>query len=182
MTITDLDGRERLLFLPLIVGAILLGVAPSLVTDVTAASVDQVIGQSPRPLARGSMDLGTSFAAQLGLAAPELILAVSAMAILVGGAFGGRGSSTFAMWSSVLALGGAAVAAAWGDQGVGFRGGFIADDIAAFAKASIYGMSALAVILGERWLKRMGNAQFEFPVLILLAALGDGASSSRPGT
>jgi NADH-quinone oxidoreductase subunit M len=45
MTITDLDGRERLLFLPLIVGAILLGVAPSLVTDVTAASVDQVIGQ-----------------------------------------------------------------------------------------------------------------------------------------
>ena len=120
------------------------------------------------------MDLATSFSEQLGLAAPELILAVSAMLILVGGAFGGRGSSTFAMWSSVLALTGAAVAAAWGDQGVGFRGGFIADDLAAFAKASIYGMSALAVILGERWLKRMGNAQFEFPVLILLAALGMG--------
>ena len=120
------------------------------------------------------MDPASDFTRQLGLAAPELILAVSAMAILVIGAFLRRGASTFALWGSVLALIAAAFAAAWGEQGVAFRGGFIADDLAAYAKASIYGMSALTVILGERWLKRMNAAQFEFPVLVLLAALGMG--------
>jgi NADH-quinone oxidoreductase subunit N len=110
----------------------------------------------------------------LAMAAPEVILAVSAMAILVGGAFGGRGASAVASWSAVLALIGAAVAAAWGEQGTAFRGGFIADDMAAFAKVAIYAASALSVILGERWLQRQGGSQFEFPVLILIAALGMG--------
>jgi NADH-quinone oxidoreductase subunit N len=39
-------------------------------------------------------------------------------------------------------------------------------------------MSAVAVVLGERWLKRVGNAQFEYPVLILIAALGMGLMAS----
>jgi len=43
--IADIDGRERLIFLPLILGALLLGFAPSLVTDVTEASVDGLISQ-----------------------------------------------------------------------------------------------------------------------------------------
>jgi NADH-quinone oxidoreductase subunit M len=42
-TITDMDRREWITFLPLIIGALLLGVAPSLVTDVTAASVEALI-------------------------------------------------------------------------------------------------------------------------------------------
>ena len=124
------------------------------------------------------MDQGISFSAQLGLAAPELILAVSAMAILVGGAFAPKGSSAVASWSAVAALLGAAIAAAWGEQGRGFGGVFVADDMAAFAKAAIYAASALSVILGERWLKRVGAAQFEFPVLILIAALGMGIMAS----
>jgi NADH-quinone oxidoreductase subunit M len=41
--ITDMDRREWITFLPLIIGALLLGVAPSLVTDVTAASVEALI-------------------------------------------------------------------------------------------------------------------------------------------
>jgi NADH-quinone oxidoreductase subunit N len=119
-------------------------------------------------------DLSTS----LGLAAPELILAVSAMLILLGGAFTGRKASGFAGLSAVAALLGAAVAAAWGEQGVGFRGTFIADDLAAFSKAAIYTASAVAVVLGERWLTRNGNGQFEYPVLILLAGLGMGMMCS----
>jgi NADH-quinone oxidoreductase subunit N len=116
----------------------------------------------------------TTLRYDLGLAAPELILAGSAMVILVLGAFLGRRSSPLCSWLAVLALIGAAVAAAWGEQGRGFGGGFVADDLAAFAKAAIYGMSAIAVVLGERWLQRVGNAQFEYAVLILLAALGMG--------
>jgi NADH-quinone oxidoreductase subunit M len=41
--ITDMDRREWITFLPLIIGALLLGVVPSLVTDVTAASVNNLI-------------------------------------------------------------------------------------------------------------------------------------------
>jgi NADH-quinone oxidoreductase subunit M len=42
-TITDMDRREILFFLPLIIGTLLLGFAPGLVTDVTAASVDALV-------------------------------------------------------------------------------------------------------------------------------------------
>ncbi|HEX8569546.1 MAG TPA: NADH-quinone oxidoreductase subunit NuoN, partial [Caulobacteraceae bacterium] len=114
----------------------------------------------------------------LGLALPELILACSAMVVIVLGAFAGRRSSGLVSIATVLALIGAAVAAAWGEQGLGFGGGFVADSFAAFAKVAIYAMSALAVVVGDRWLKRVGNQQFEYAVLILLAALGMGVLCS----
>jgi NADH-quinone oxidoreductase subunit M len=41
--IPDMGRREWLTFLPLIIGTLLLGVAPSLVTDITAASVDALV-------------------------------------------------------------------------------------------------------------------------------------------
>jgi NADH-quinone oxidoreductase subunit M len=44
-TITDMDRRELLFFAPLIVGTLLLGFAPGLVTDVTAASADRVVAE-----------------------------------------------------------------------------------------------------------------------------------------
>jgi hypothetical protein len=160
-----MDRREWITFLPLIIGALLLGVAPSLVTDITAVSVDALIADFASNFPNGFNDppLPSPLRERWAMAAPELILAVSAMAILVGGAFGGRGSSGFASWSAVAALIGAAVAAAWGEQGVAFRGGFIADDMAAFAKAAIYGASAFAVVLGERWLKRVGRLAVRVP-------------------
>ena len=43
-TIEDIDLRELVLFVPLIVGTIWLGVQPDLVLNYTAASVDQVVG------------------------------------------------------------------------------------------------------------------------------------------
>ena len=43
-TIKDIDLRELVLFVPLIVGTIWLGVQPDLVLNYTAASVDQVVG------------------------------------------------------------------------------------------------------------------------------------------
>ena len=41
--ITDLDWREVATFAPLIAGALILGVYPHLVTDVTASSVNRLI-------------------------------------------------------------------------------------------------------------------------------------------
>jgi NADH-quinone oxidoreductase subunit N len=114
--------------------------------------------------------------AELSLAIPELILAASALVLLVWGAYAGGGRIFTAL--SVAALVGAAVAAAFGPFGSAFAGGFVADSLAAFAKVFIYAGSAIAIPLGDRWLARRGEARFEFPVLIILTSLGMGMMAS----
>jgi len=113
----------------------------------------------------------------LGLALPELILALGALTLLVFGAFSPR-NAPLVGWASVLVLIGAAVAAATGPLGRGFTGGLIADDASVFAKVAIYIASAVAIPLGQRWFARRDVHNFEFPVLILLAALGMGMMAS----
>ena len=113
-----------------------------------------------------------TFPLELQIVAPELILAVGALVLLVFGAFRGDRSTGLV---SVLAAGvlvAAAAAAAFGPMGVIFRGGFVADAATAFAKVAIYLMCCVALLLGERWLMRLRSSRFEYPVLILLAALG----------
>ena len=44
-SITDMDGREKAIFVPLIVMTLLLGVYPSLVTDIIGPSVAALVGQ-----------------------------------------------------------------------------------------------------------------------------------------
>ena len=111
------------------------------------------------------------FSADLGLAYPELILAVSALLLLVVGAFAPK--ATIAVSSAaVLALLAAAVVAATGPLGKGFSGGLIADQASVFSQVAIFIASAFAIPLGQGWFKRRGINNFEFPVLILLAALG----------
>jgi len=43
-TITDLDAREILIFAPLIIGTLVLGVYPNLIFNLTASSVDGLVG------------------------------------------------------------------------------------------------------------------------------------------
>jgi NADH-quinone oxidoreductase subunit N len=114
----------------------------------------------------------------VALALPEIILAVGALILLMVGAFGGDKSTGLVSVGAGGVLVAGAVAAAVGPLGSAFNGGFIADNAAAFSKVAIYLFSAVGVLLGERWLKRMGNSKFEFPVLIVLAALGMGMMAS----
>jgi len=114
----------------------------------------------------------------LSLALPELFLAAAAMALLVLGAFRGDRSTWLVSSLSVLALIVSAGLAATGPFGTAFSGGFVADAASAFAKVFIYGFSAVAIVLGDRWLKRIGGVKFEYPVLIVLAALGMGMMAS----
>jgi NADH-quinone oxidoreductase subunit N len=107
------------------------------------------------------------------LASPEIILALSALVLLVWGAFAGRASILFTV-ASMAALAAAAVAACVGPMGRAFAGGLIADEGAVFAKVVIYAASAVAIPLGDRWFARRGAARFEYPVLVILAALGMG--------
>ncbi|HEX3887252.1 MAG TPA: NADH-quinone oxidoreductase subunit NuoN [Phenylobacterium sp.] len=118
-----------------------------------------------------------SFSAGLAVAYPELILAVGALALLVWGAFAPK-TSALVGWASVLVLLGAAVAAAVQPFGSGFAGGLVFDAGAAFAKVAIYLASAVCVPLGQRWFARRGVTNFEFPILILIAALGMGMMAS----
>jgi len=112
----------------------------------------------------------------LSMAVPELILVGSALVLLVWGAYagGGRGHSA----AAVLALIGAAVAAAYAPFGQAFNGAFVSDNLAAFAKVFLYGGAAIAIPLGDRWFACKGEARFEFPVLILLTSLGMGMMAS----
>jgi len=113
------------------------------------------------------------FSNDLALALPELILAGSALLLLVVGAFAPRNVGLVG-GASVLALVAAAVASAVGPKGVAFAGGFVADSASAYCQVAIYLASAVAIPLGQRWFIRKGIVNFEFPILILLAALGMG--------
>lgn len=111
--------------------------------------------------------------ADLSLAFPLLILGVGALLLLVLGAFSPK-STTAISAAAIVALLGAAVAAATAPFGRAFGGGLISDQASAFAQVAIYVASAIAIPLGQPWFERRGVKNFEFPVLILLAALGMG--------
>ena len=108
------------------------------------------------------------------VALPELVLVAAVLGLLVVGAFSGRASMALVTWGSILGLIAAAWSATVAPPGSAFHGAFVSDGASVFAKVVIYLASAVAVYLGERWLTRQGTAKFEYPVLILLAALGMG--------
>ncbi|TAJ73818.1 MAG: NADH-quinone oxidoreductase subunit NuoN [Phenylobacterium sp.] len=113
----------------------------------------------------------------LAYAYPEVILALGALALLVIGAFAPK-QTTLVGGASVLVLLAAAVASATQPFGVAFSGALVSDAAATFAKVAIYIASAVAIPLGQPWFERRGVKNFEFPVLILLAALGMGMMAS----
>jgi NADH-quinone oxidoreductase subunit N len=115
----------------------------------------------------------------LFLALPEVILTGAVLVLILIGAFGGNKSSGLvsALSAAALALA-AGVAWACAPHGAAFNGGFVSDSASDYAKVAIYGMSIFAVILGHGWLGRLGSRQFEYPLLILLAAIGMGMMAS----
>jgi NADH-quinone oxidoreductase subunit N len=114
-----------------------------------------------------------SFGASFLLALPEAILAASALGLLIWGAFARRAGPAF-IGAAMVALLVAAGVAALGPQGRAFGGGLIVDSAAVFSKIVIYLASAAAIPLGQRWFARREIERFEFPVLVILAALGMG--------
>ena len=112
------------------------------------------------------------YSTALHLALPELILSVMSLLILVFGSIRGDKGMT-----SISALCGAsliasAFAAALGPQGHAFNGSLIVDGVAQFAKVVIYIAATLVIALGQGYFDRVGNRRFEFPVLVMLSALG----------
>jgi NADH-quinone oxidoreductase subunit N len=112
-----------------------------------------------------------------GVAAPELFLGVAALLLLVWGAFQKRAGRLFNA-VAVVVLCAAAIVTAVAPLGRAFLGALILDQGAVYAKGVIYLASACAIPLGERWFARRGEPRFEFPILVIIAALGMGMMAS----
>ncbi|WP_191085482.1 NADH-quinone oxidoreductase subunit NuoN [Roseococcus microcysteis] len=106
------------------------------------------------------------------LALPEIVLALSGLAILVAGVLPRR-DMTFPCTMMVLGaflLAGAFVLAQ--PDGMAFAGQYISDAFARFMKVLVLAGAALALLLALDWNRAEGLSRFEYPVLVLFATLG----------
>ena len=114
----------------------------------------------------------------LQLSAPEATLAVGGLVLLMVGAFAGEKSARLVSTLSVLLLVAATALVVTGPLGRAFNGAYVADPLAVFGKAVIFLSSAVAIVLGDGWMKRQRIARFEYPILIVLASAGMGMMAS----
>ena len=114
------------------------------------------------------------------LTLPEVLLSVSAIALLMVAAFAGDKAAKLATWLAVLAFIGAGlvVPGVTNAGGIAFDGLFIADSFAAFSKILIYVAAAVAMLSAMSWFARDGVYRAEYPVLILLSSVGMGMMAS----
>jgi NADH-quinone oxidoreductase subunit N len=117
-----------------------------------------------------------SITASLALTMPEMILSLGAMALLMVAAFGGDGLTRAISWGAValFAAAGLSLLGPAGNGGSGFEGLYLADSFAAFAKVLIYIAAAVSVIIAPGFFARTGQLRAEYPILILLSAVGMG--------
>jgi NADH-quinone oxidoreductase subunit N len=109
----------------------------------------------------------------LTLIAPELILAIGAMALLMIGVYSGERANTLVTGLAVAILIGAG---AWmlliGDQGEAFAGAFVVDPFARFMKVLTLVGSVVTLAMSVGFAREEKFDKFEYPVLILLSTLG----------
>ncbi len=107
-------------------------------------------------------------------ALPEIILAVSAMVLLMIGAFKKGDSSDLVNSLSLLALAltGGIIILTNGETQTAFNGSFVVDTFGRYMKILVLFGSAAAIIMSVQFMKSAKIAKFEYPILILLATLG----------
>jgi NADH-quinone oxidoreductase subunit N len=115
-----------------------------------------------------------SLAQSLATGAPEVILAAGICVLLLIGAFRGDRALEGLTGGSVLLLVIASVPLF--DQGEGpvfaWGGLYVADLFSRFLKLLVFLGSGSALLVAVPYLRRLGIARFEYPILILLATLG----------
>ena len=111
----------------------------------------------------------------LSYAVPELLLAVGAMALLVVGVFmnenAGRNISLASIALLIAALLIVAVTST-GETVMLFDGAFRVDAFSSFCKVIIFAGAAFAILMSDKYLGGGELGRFEYPILIVLAALG----------
>ena len=117
--------------------------------------------------------LSDMLASSLPIVAPELIMAVGAMLLLMYGVFAGERSAQTVTGLSVALI---IIAGLWlvlvTPQGIAFGGSFILDPFAVFMKVLVLIGAAAAVVMSVGFAERERFNRFEFPVLIVLSTTG----------
>jgi NADH-quinone oxidoreductase subunit N len=111
----------------------------------------------------------------LSWALPELMLAIGGMVFLITGVFmGDKSASAISTAAIVLLLAALAIvaAAAGGDPQSLFGGAYRVDAFSSFAKIAIFAAAAAGVLMSSKYLAGEKLGRFEYPVLIIFAALG----------
>jgi len=109
-------------------------------------------------------------------ALPELLLVVAALALLVLGCFRDEDGARIVTPLAAMALFLAALLALVLQKApqTAFGGHFLFDGYASFLKVLIYLGAALALMLAQAFLRDAAIERFEYPLLVLFAALGMG--------
>ncbi|WOC14918.1 NADH-quinone oxidoreductase subunit NuoN [Pseudochrobactrum sp. MP213Fo] len=115
----------------------------------------------------------TDLIAHLTLAAPEVLLAVGALALLMVGVFSGPRASTLVTGLSVaLLLGALALLLVFPAEGTAFGTAFINDSFARFMKVLTLIGSVVTLIMSVGFARDQKINKFEFPVLVVLSTVG----------
>ena len=106
----------------------------------------------------------------LGL--PELVLALSGLAILLVGVLQNRDTTLLCTMLCIAALVVVGALVLQTPYGVGYGGLFVSDRFATFAKILVLFGAGFAMILGLDYNDKQRIARFEFPVLMLFSTVG----------
>lgn len=108
--------------------------------------------------------------------APELLLSGAAMVLLLLGVFMPRDRMRLIAVAAIAAFFGAILLAVFATPATGtvFGGAFAADTFAQVGRVFVYTTCILSLLLSLAFFERERLAKFEYPVLVLLAAVGMG--------
>ncbi|MFK7901232.1 MAG: NADH-quinone oxidoreductase subunit NuoN [Nitratireductor sp.] len=109
----------------------------------------------------------------LSFAAPELVLAIGAMVLLMIGVFSGRSATTLVtgLALALLVIAGVVLFRLQG-EGTAMHGAFILDDFARYMKILALIGSALTIAMSVTYMRREKFERFEYPILVVLATTG----------
>ena len=186
----DLSAREAAVLVPLVVLAIVMGVASPVFTRRIEPSVDALVRQvrertlagprgGHRPAAGGSRRGGaamTGAVLDLRPLAPAAIVAVTGLVVLLTQAFTPRGkespSAPLAFLGLAAALGSVWVLATGPGRGSVLAGALTADDFSLFFHALVLGVAAITVLLSPSYLRANGMERGEYYALLLFSTVG----------
>lgn len=113
--------------------------------------------------------------ADLSVILPEIILALYAMAALLGAVYTGKDKlATALVWATagLMAVLGIWIGTNGGGTNEAFGGMFVDDAFARFAKVAILLSASAVLVMGQDYMSRRGMLRFEYPILVALSAVG----------
>jgi NADH-quinone oxidoreductase subunit N len=113
-----------------------------------------------------------NFSASFSLAAPEILVALGAVILLMVGVYSKAGAFKLVTWLSLASLALAAWFVVGGAQGSAFGSGYTSDSFAVFMKMLVLIGAFFTLWMSMPFAEQDKLNKFEFPILVLLATLG----------